>query len=615
MDGQQKEIQRLTKALQRSDQYIEDLEHRLQTLQGTTQIQTLHNGIKNPHHTQSVSQDCVDSRFLAGEHNCLQEKPKDYRNIQNQKTGPSNGPGGLGKDIGEIRSSKRQLFTEGDNLLSRETEISHTKAPAQHEELEMVENSWDLKKEKDKSINSSSSTDFGAWLESITKQYGLQTTKDSLEGAKPQSVNGNEFAPETDKSVPESIMKKGDGKTTKQSQVIKDRSPSKRVQFDLQEKKSTENSSFDLEAPSPLTSSPLTDKYLLDSDDIPVKSTPKNYISNSALLRATPQIKQNKQTDSLRFEREADEVRYLINERYLPGFHNRDHAANPKGREPWEQNSSTANCDHKTDDKMLPVKLSPSSEILLSKEQVENNSSGLSELDISTPQSLTRSGGKSLYSEHNKHSGSKIKTKNTSFDLEEPSLDDTQTIQSELNDLDISMTPELSDCLKLLNRAEKKVHHLDTDDSQRPSGSSGLKNKHDNKFPFIGQGTAENMQASSVTANFPQTYMPGINGNMSSWEHGFFSSLKVNPHKHAAFMQQPQTYHFGGGIGGVTYGSNYTSGHFNSGFDASSNLSRKDQYDSTSAGAQFQNHEPQKYRGTEGLAEKMFSLPSSKDGK
>ena len=57
------------------------------------------------------------------------------------------------------------------------------------------------------------------------------------------------------------------------------------------------------------------------------------------------------------------------------------------------------------------------------------------------------------------------------LDLSDCGLDDTQTIQSELDDLNISLTPELSDCMKLLNRAEKKVHCQDITDI----GSSNLK--------------------------------------------------------------------------------------------------------------------------------------------
>lgn len=74
---------------------------------------------------------------------------------------------------------------------------------------------------------------------------------------------------------------------------------------------------------------------------------------------------------------------------------------------------------------------------------------------------------------HNyKYSSGKYETdsfkRNESFDLDYPVkyrksdsydqvLDDTEAIQSELDDLDISITPDFTDCMKLLNRAEKKV--------------------------------------------------------------------------------------------------------------------------------------------------------------
>ncbi|XP_071127035.1 uncharacterized protein LOC143042569 isoform X1 [Mytilus galloprovincialis] len=62
---------------------------------------------------------------------------------------------------------------------------------------------------------------------------------------------------------------------------------------------------------------------------------------------------------------------------------------------------------------------------------------------------------------------------NDSFALENPrksyrtdkGFDDTQQIQRELDDLDISLTPDFTDCMKLLNRAEKKVHNLNDDSS------------------------------------------------------------------------------------------------------------------------------------------------------
>lgn len=48
----------------------------------------------------------------------------------------------------------------------------------------------------------------------------------------------------------------------------------------------------------------------------------------------------------------------------------------------------------------------------------------------------------------------------------EAELDDTQVIENELDELNISLTPDFTDCMKLLNRAEKKVH-------RRSSSSEG----------------------------------------------------------------------------------------------------------------------------------------------
>lgn len=43
-------------------------------------------------------------------------------------------------------------------------------------------------------------------------------------------------------------------------------------------------------------------------------------------------------------------------------------------------------------------------------------------------------------------------------DIDKNDLDDTQYIESELDELNISVTPEFTDCMKILNRAEKNVH-------------------------------------------------------------------------------------------------------------------------------------------------------------
>ncbi|XP_060586364.1 uncharacterized protein LOC132742089 isoform X2 [Ruditapes philippinarum] len=47
--------------------------------------------------------------------------------------------------------------------------------------------------------------------------------------------------------------------------------------------------------------------------------------------------------------------------------------------------------------------------------------------------------------------------------LDKSDLDDTHYIESELDELNISLTPEFTDCMKILNRAEKNVHTRDID--------------------------------------------------------------------------------------------------------------------------------------------------------
>jgi hypothetical protein len=56
---------------------------------------------------------------------------------------------------------------------------------------------------------------------------------------------------------------------------------------------------------------------------------------------------------------------------------------------------------------------------------------------------------------------------------------DTQQIQRELDDLDISLTPDFTDCMKLLNRAEKKVHNLNDDSLMDLPSTTNYRNNDD----------------------------------------------------------------------------------------------------------------------------------------
>lgn len=66
--------------------------------------------------------------------------------------------------------------------------------------------------------------------------------------------------------------------------------------------------------------------------------------------------------------------------------------------------------------------------------------------------------------------------------LDRHDLDDTQYIESELDELNISVTPEFTDCMKILNRAEKNVHTRDTDDDYTTRTKSSVDTNLDSAF-------------------------------------------------------------------------------------------------------------------------------------
>lgn len=84
-------------------------------------------------------------------------------------------------------------------------------------------------------------------------------------------------------------------------------------------------------------------------------------------------------------------------------------------------------------------------------------------------------------SDYYMHRSSPTKVVDDSFGLERPGspwkgkesrsdtdFDETQAIQSELDELDISVTPDFTDCMKLLNRAEKKVTQETLEGNMKP---------------------------------------------------------------------------------------------------------------------------------------------------
>ena len=319
----------------------------------------------------------------------------------------------------------------------------------------------------------------------------------------------------------------------------KGKTPAKKVQFSLAGGKSSNTSSFDLDMPSPLAPSSLECNVSIDKLSVKkmcVDSSSKCLPEASEKFHWAMSSHQGSQRDSC-----------------MDSFTRKENANTEAEKMP-----------------LLPNNLSSKS--FLQKWKVDagqkgqffehNSSSCLSEPDCLTPQSVTGFDKKASLSEADiagftkrgplpaKSRNSNAQEKNVSIDLEGPSLDDTQTIQTELNDLDISVTPELSDCLKLLNRAEKKIYNIacpthttyaGTLNSRRVCNCQNkveventemIVNKGEGTVHAAGIGLGKGDV--HMHAHFSQTYVPGTTGTMSGWEHGFFSSLRVNPYKRAS---------------------------------------------------------------------------------
>ncbi|XP_076446531.1 uncharacterized protein LOC143283953 [Babylonia areolata] len=389
----------------------------------------------------------------------------------------------------------------------------------------------------------------------VKRQLFSMTSADSTGKLRSDHVDGKisdrlplSSSPARPEGVLESIIRKSDP-SSKTDSNKRDKSPGKKVHFSVTEKKSDDSSSFNLEAPSPIALSASGDSSL-------DKVAPR---LQSAHRNGLPPRSSDKSQSSRDWE-------FSLAQQKENDLSSKRLTSHSSAMKEGSLSSVLKHCDH-----------------VSRKEQTDpKNNSNLSEPGCSTPPSLNeldlgqpRSYGKrGAFSKETvgQRDSSRNKGSNSSFNLEEPSLDDTQTIQTELKDLDISMTPELSDCLKLLNRAEKKVSHTETPCLVTPAGTvtSGHREwggttstaarqpatldrrcgsappgtTHSLPAPSqemtLGKGHVERIYpGSSGSSGFAGTYMPGTTGAMSSWEHGFFSSLRVNPYRHAA----PHTHH------------------------------------------------------------------------
>ncbi|XP_071088027.1 uncharacterized protein [Haliotis cracherodii] len=112
-------------------------------------------------------------------------------------------------------------------------------------------------------------------------------------------------------------------------------------------------------------------------------------------------------------------------------------------------------------------------------------------------------------------------------DLELSDLDDTQTIRSELDDLNISLTPELSDCMKLLNRAEKKTHN--TEGYVQDTGGTRTDIALDNYSSQQSQLLSPTLTTATV-----HPYRSNPDSLFSLQEQEYYSKFRPNPNMQTA---------------------------------------------------------------------------------
>ena len=500
MEAQRKEVQRLTMALERSDKYIEGL---LQQLQGDQDF------TKHKTHNQATS---VHTAALPHYINDL--------------------------GVTDGSTAKDQKYHCDTRVLNQDFPELHADQVKEGNADSVPDQKHQVKRQLFKS-ESLRGMEFTTAKDDVQSRYS--DTKRMVD------IHDTFSSPKTDTSfgikpcsevIPEEpTMKKVDNSFRLDS-TGKGKTPAKKVQFSLTGGKSSNTSSFDLDMPSPLASSSLECNVSIDKLSVKkmcVDSSSKCLPEASEKFHWAMSSHQRSQRDSC-----------------MDNFTRKENANDEAEKMP-----------------LLPNNLSSKS--FLQKWKVDagqkgqffehNSSSCLSEPDCLTPQSVTGFDKKASLSEADiagstkrgplpaKSRNSNAQEKNVSIDLEGPSLDDTQTIQTELNDLDISVTPELSDCLKLLNRAEKKIYNIDcpthttcagTLNSRRVCNSQNkvevenaemIVNKSEGSVHAAGIGLGKGDV--HMHAHSSQTYVPGTTGTMSGWEHGFFSSLRVNPYKRA----------------------------------------------------------------------------------
>ena len=242
----------------------------------------------------------------------------------------------------------------------------------------------------------------------------------------------------------------------------------KRVTFDLRNDVNA-TTSFDLELPSPVKTSSNRSNLSSNRPGSPVKGVLKNGVKKSG---ASEKSDDNISTDHSRIYDDSLSNSYNEKPSKRSDLYSKDDdlvymKARAKSKE-------TSNTDTK------PRRKYSADDSALS-EPSDINIRTSNDLLKRSSELVKRASDLERYSSGNRRSTNEYdrRSNDDSDDIDKVDLDDTIHIESELGELDISLTPELSDCMKLLNRAEKKVHHRDSDLEDDLTGYKSVKGNED----------------------------------------------------------------------------------------------------------------------------------------
>ena len=380
----EKDVSRLTKALERSDKYIEELESELQTY-------------------------------------------RDGGNTVSEKGG-------------KHAASKGDRYVSNGDYMSRKA-LSDSKVLPSKEARDRADQSTRKQLFADDKVTTSKSST------SESKYYYL--TNGHARGGEDESELMDY---ETDKNYKRTeISRSGANKGQK------------RVTFNLRNEVNA-TTSFDLELPSPVKTSGNRSNLSSNRPGSPVKGVLKNGAKKPS---ASEKSDDNLSTDHSRTYDDSLSNSYNEKPSKRSDLYSKDDdlvymKARAKSKESSNMYTKTKR-KYSADDSALSE---PSDLNIRGSENLLKRSTDL----------VKRASDLERYSSGTRRTTEYDRSNDDSDDIDKADLDDTIHIESELGELDISLTPELSDCMKLLNRAEKKVHHRDSDLEDDLTGYTSTKN-------------------------------------------------------------------------------------------------------------------------------------------